>query len=83
MKTIWTNIISGWNFIKVMRVLAGIFIMLSGITGNNITFIVLGSGFLLFSLLTPGACCPLYNPPAQQKISSDLKDVEYEEVGVK
>jgi succinate-acetate transporter protein len=79
----WTNIITGWNFIKIIRVLAGISILTSGITDNNTAFILIGSFFLLYSLITPGVCCGVYDPPPQQKASTDLKNVEYEELGVK
>ncbi|HEY6502438.1 MAG TPA: hypothetical protein VIZ28_00565 [Chitinophagaceae bacterium] len=83
MKTILANITTGWNFIKVIRVLAGIFILVSGIMDSKAIFILFGSGFLLFSLFTPGTCCALYQPPAPPGKSPGLKDIEYEEVGIK
>ncbi|MDP4264597.1 MAG: hypothetical protein Q8941_18860 [Bacteroidota bacterium] len=83
MKAIWMNTISGWNFIKIIRVLTGVFILFSGIDDNNTPVILLGAGFLLFSLTTRGVCCALYSPPRQQNVSADLKDIDYEELGSK
>ena len=83
MKTIWMNMISGWNVIKIIRVAAGIFILLSGINENNITFVLPGSAFLLFALITPGICCAIYKPPAHKSTPVDINDTEYEELGAK
>ena len=83
MKTIWMNVISGWNFIKIIRVVAGVFILISGIGGNNVTFILLGSVFLLFSLITAGTCCTMHIPAPGQKTSAGITDTEYEELGTK
>lgn len=83
MKAIWMNVTGGWNFIKFIRVLAGIFILVSGISENNKVFILIGSAFLLFALITPGVCCTIYNPSRRQETSSDIKDTEYEELGAK
>jgi hypothetical protein len=83
MKTIRMNVISGWNVIKIIRVVAGIFILLSGINENNITFVLPGSVFLLFALITPGVCWAMYNPPTHQNTPVDINDTEYEELGAK
>jgi hypothetical protein len=57
--------------------------LISGISENNIAFILLGSVFLLFSLITAGSCCAMYNPARGQNTSADINDTEYEELGVK
>ncbi len=83
MKAILLNIIGGWNFIKIIRIMAGTFILISGIYEQNTSFILLGSGFLLVSLITAGSCCAMHNPTVQQKKAIDINDTEYEEVGAK
>lgn len=83
MKSIWTNIITGWNFMKVFRVLAGLLVIYSGIVDNNLTFVIIGSGFLLFALLTSGVCCAVYNPATHHHQKTDLNQVEYEELDSK
>lgn len=83
MRAIWRNLAHGWNFIKIIRVAAGVFVLSSGINDNNSAFILLGAGFLLISLFAPGACCVSPVPPYPQQKSSIPDDIEYEELDVK
>lgn len=83
MKSIWTNIITGWNFMKVFRVLAGLLVIYSGIADNNVTFIIIGAGFLIFALLTSGVCCAVYNPATPGRQKAELNKIDYEELDSK
>jgi hypothetical protein len=83
MKSVWANIITGWNFMKVFRVLAGLLVIYSGIVDNNVTFVIIGTGFLIVALLTSGVCCALYNPATHDRQKTDLNKIEYEELDSK
>lgn len=67
---------------KIFRVVISGLILWSGIEDRSITYIVSGSLFLLFSLLTGNACCAFRtNIPSEEKdLSQAIMD--YEEVGV-
>ena len=83
MKTIWKNVVTGWNSIKIFRVLAGVLIVSSGISERFTPLILLGAVFFIFALVTPGVCCGMYSPPGRINKSSDSNEVEYEELGTK
>lgn len=68
------RILSGWNFMRVLRLALGIFIVVQGIVVKDWTFTALGSIFLLMPLLNIGCCstsgCKLPVSGSQQNLNS-------------
>jgi hypothetical protein len=82
-----SRILKGWNAVKIFRVIMSALILWNGVADKNNSFILLGAGFLVFSLLSSGACCAMF-PSAQTAVKEDNKDythlkAEYEEVGIR
>lgn len=76
---------SGWNALKVVRVLLGILVLYSSMAENNTTGIILGALFTIFSLFTDGVCCVGGNcqAPVKKDTNSLPENIEYEELGHK
>ena len=69
-----------WNFMRVLRLALGIFIIVQGIQANEWMFVALGALFSLMPLLNIGCCgtsgCNTRIPKSNKKI----EDISYEEV---
>lgn len=63
----------------------GVLILYSSITEGNSSGIVFGSLFTALSLFTDGVCCmgSVCNTPVKKNKITSLKNIEYEELGVK
>ncbi|MFN8248774.1 MAG: hypothetical protein U0T68_07500 [Ferruginibacter sp.] len=75
------NIFSNWNFMRVLRLALGIFIIAQGIVAQDWIFIIAGSIFSLMPILNMG-CCATSSCSVQQyrKASKNISDSSYEEV---
>jgi hypothetical protein len=76
---------SGWTALKIIRVTLGGLILSSSISSGEVSGIILGSVFILFSLFTDGVCCAggsCYTP-IKKNNSTTLENTEYEELGSK
>lgn len=74
---------SGWNVLKIIRVLLGVLILSSSIAEGNPGGIVLGSLFTALSLLTDGVCCAgsVCDTHIKQNKRTLSEKIEYEELG--
>lgn len=50
------KIIKGWNWMRFLRLLMGIFILVEGIQNQQIFFIIMGMFFSALPLLNIGCC---------------------------
>lgn len=76
---------SGWTSLKIIRVALGVLILSSSISSGEISGIILGSVFTLFSLFTDGVCCAggsCYTT-VKKNNSKTTENIEYEELGAK
>lgn len=74
------RILSGWNLVRILRLVLGIIIIVQGISTKEWTFVMLGSLLTLMPLLNIGCCGPSgCNVPATQS-RRQTKDISYEEV---
>lgn len=73
--------LSGWSFMRILRLVLGIIIVVQGIATKEWAFAVLGSLFVMMPLLNIGGCCgaPGCGIPASRS-DKEIKDVSYEEV---
>lgn len=76
---------SGWTVLKFIRVTLGILILSSSVSSGEVSGIILGIIFTLFSLFTDGVCCAggsCYTP-VKKNNSATPENIEYEELGSK
>ncbi len=73
-------IFSNWNWMRVIRLLAGIAIIIQAIANKDTVFGVAGVLFTIMALFNTG-CCGVggCNTPIQ-KSNSSTEDITYEEV---
>lgn len=50
------KIFEGWNLMRLLRLLMGIFILVEGIKSQQTLFIILGVSFSILPLLNIGCC---------------------------
>lgn len=74
------NYLMNWNFMRVLRLALGIFIMVQGIMAKEWLLVGLGGLFSLMPLLNMG-CCGVSgcNTPIPQN-NKKIEDITYEEV---
>ncbi len=76
---------SGWTVLKFIRVTLSILILSSSVSSGEVSGIILGTIFTLFSLFTDGVCCAggsCYTP-VKKNNSATPENIEYEELGSK
>lgn len=75
------NILSNWNFMRVLRLGLGIFIIVQGIVAHDWIFIVTGALFSLLPVLNIG-CCSTNECHVEQyrKETKNTSEISYEEV---
>lgn len=71
-----------WNFIRILRLIVGIWGIYSSLTDSQPLFGILGGVFILQSLLNVGCCgsngCKI--PQNKNHTTANIKNTEYEEV---
>ncbi len=74
------NYLKNWNFMRVLRLVMGAYIIFIGIEESNVWFIALGGLFSLMPLLNIGCCgvsgCQIKELKGNQK----LEDITFTEV---
>jgi len=76
---------SGWTALKFIRVGLGGLILYSSIESGQVSGMIVGGLFTIFSLFTDGVCCAgggCYTP-IKKNDSSTLENTDYEELGAK
>lgn len=76
-------ILQNWNFMRIIRLLLGVGILINGIITKDVTSIILGVAFAAMPVFNIGCCgtngCAVnINPSIKNK-----KNIEYEEVDTK
>lgn len=74
------SILSGWNFMRVVRLALGIFIMVQGIVTKEWTFALPGGLFSLMPLFNIGCCGASGCNVPVAKSRKPSTDITYEEV---
>lgn len=74
------NFLSNWNFMRVLRLALGIYIIVQGFVDNQWLFVVLGGLFSLMPLLNIGCCGASGCNTPVRKSNKKLEDISYEEV---
>ena len=74
-------ILNGWNFIRLLRLVLGVAILVQGIVAKDTTTILLGAAFGGMGLANIGCCGP--NGCAVNTRSVKTTKIEYEELDIK
>lgn len=74
------NFLSNWNFMRVLRLALGIYIIVQGFVDNQWLFVALGGLFSLMPLLNIGCCSASGCNTPVRKSNKKLEDISYEEV---
>ncbi|HUH25615.1 MAG TPA: hypothetical protein VLY87_03245 [Flavobacterium sp.] len=74
------NYIRNWNFMRVLRLALGIFIIVQGIQANQWLFVAVGGLFSLTSILNIGCCGTSGCSTSAPKSNKKMEDITYEEV---
>lgn len=75
-----SNLFSNWNFMRVVRLALGVFIIVQGIQTLNWMFIILGSLFTIMPLMNIGCCSTQGCSASVSKTNKKIEDIHYEEV---
>ncbi len=74
------NYLRNWNFMRVLRLALGIYIIVQGVIENQWMFVILGGLFSLMPLINMGCCgtsgCNTPTPKSNKKV----EDITFEEV---
>ena len=78
---IMQKILQGWNFMRILRLVMGIIIIIQGINGGQALYIIIGILFSGMSLANIGCCgttgCDVKHVTS---IKNKSKDINYEEL---
>lgn len=74
------NFLSNWNFMRVLRLALGIYIIVQGFVDKQWLFVALGGLFSLVPLLNIGCCGASGCNTPVRKSNKKLEDISYEEV---
>ena len=75
------KILQGWNFVRVLRLVFGIIILVQGIVQGDYFFALIGLIFAGLSVANIGCCgTQACATNIQTKSTQNIKDVSYEEV---
>lgn len=76
---------NGWTVLKFIRVALGGLILYSSVETGQVSGMILGGLFTIFSLFTDGVCCAgggCYTPVNKTNPSTN-ENIDYEELGSK
>lgn len=75
------TLLQGWHFMRILRVLLGVIIIVQGITAKDSSFILIGGLLAAMGFFNIGcgpAGCGIPNRPINK--SSTANDIEFEEL---
>lgn len=76
------NLLKGWNFSRILRVIIGFYLVGEGINSKQYGFIVFGGIFIVMAVLKIGCCSAdsCSTTPVSSNSLKDSEDIIYEEV---
>ncbi len=74
------NYLRNWDFMRVLRLALGIFIIVQGVQTKEWLFVALGGLFSLMPLLNIGCCGSSGCNTPVSKSNKKVEDISYEEV---
>lgn len=74
------NYLKNWNFIRVLRLAVGVFIIVQGSMANEWLLVGLGAMFSLMPIMNWGCCGAATCSTTPQKRNKKTEEITYEEV---
>ncbi len=74
------RILDGWNFMRVLRLVVGLIVVVQAVITKDILFGTLGGLFTLMPLLNIGCCGSAGCNVPTRRSNKEVKDISYEEV---
>ena len=71
--------LANWNFMRVLRLLMGLWIVVESVMGKQYLFATLGLWFVIQAVMNVG-CAACAVPPSNKANNTDIQEVTYEEV---
>lgn len=80
MNTYWKQLLINWNVCRIVRIIAGVPVMIMGINQHDWSIILFGAAFLALGLFSTQCCASgaCYTPTRQTDTPD--KPVEFEEI---
>ena len=72
-------ILEGWNFMRALRLILGVAILVQGIVAKDVLTIVLGAAFVGMALANIG-CCGTHGCAVNYRKNVTEKEISYEEL---
>jgi hypothetical protein len=81
MNTISQTLFTGWNFMRALRLVLGVYIAIQAFTTHD-SMLGFFSTFFLFQAITNTGCCGAQgcSVPVIKKDSTKIEEVEFEEI---
>jgi hypothetical protein len=79
----WQRLISGWNFMRLIRLALGLVIMVQGVQNHDYAVAGLGILFALMPLFNIGCCAgsACYTSPSSKALKTEKSgEIEYEQI---
>ncbi len=73
------TILTGWNFMRWLRLFMGAYIVVTSITGKNYVFALIG-GLFIFQAITNTGCAACATVPSSKVEQKDTGNIDFEEI---
>lgn len=73
------TILSGWNFMRWLRLFMGVYIVITSLTGKNYVFALIG-GLFIFQAITNTGCAACASVPVSKLDQKGSENIEFEEI---
>lgn len=73
------TLLTGWNFMRWLRLIMGIYVVVASFTGNNYIFALIG-GLFVFQAVTNSGCGACNILPSSKAEQNDTENIEFEEI---
>jgi hypothetical protein len=74
------NILQAWNFVRILRLVLGMAILVQGIATRDGVTILLGAALAGLAVMNVG-CCGVNGCAVNPTSNAKIEEVQYEEVG--
>lgn len=74
------NYLQAWNFMRILRLVLGVSILIQGVQAHEILFIFMGGLFTLMPIFNVGCCSTAGCATPNKKSTASMDEISFEEV---
>lgn len=74
------NYLQAWNFMRILRLVLGVSILIQGVQAHEILFIFMGGLFTLMPIFNVGCCSTVGCATPNKKSTASMDEISFEEV---